>query len=208
MDTEFEYYIAKERGGQITKNALASLISEAGISSITVFLLWDMFSHKSLSLWLGAAVFASVFTFGCKLAFRSRKDFSPPRWYALIMLCSVLLGLAWGMVPVLFFQPDNILFLAIVISLYTGCTSGGLVVNSTYLPSFIAFGLSFALPFIGSMIYQGEQPYTSVAIVATFHILSLIYISHNMQSIFLESARVQFDKARLLCELAQAKKEV
>lgn len=208
VDPDFDYYIAKERGGQISKNALASLISEAGISSLTVYLLWDMFSHRGLSMWLAAALFASVFAFGCKLAFRSRQEFSPPRWYALIMLCSVFLGLAWGMVPVLFFQSDNILFLAIVISLYTGCTSGGLVVNSTYFPSFLAFGLSFAFPFIASMVYQGEQPYTSVAIVATFHIFSLIYISHNMQSTFLESARVQFEKARLLDELAQEKKAV
>jgi len=208
MVSEFEYYIAKERGGQITKNALVSLISEAGISSLTVFLLWDMFSHVSLIIWLVAAVAASLFIFGFKLAFRSRKEFSPPRWYLLIILCSILLGLAWGMVPVLFFAPDNILFLAIVISLYTGCTSGGLVVNATYFPSFIAFGLAFALPFIGSMIYQGEQPYTSVSVVATFHIISLIYISYNMQSLFLESARVQFDKAHLLDELAQEKKAV
>lgn len=208
LDSEFEYYIAKERGGQITKNALVSLISEAGISSLTVFLLWDMFSHVGLTIWLASAVAASLFIFGSKVAFRSRKEFSPPRWYLLIILCSILLGLAWGLVPVLFFQPDNILFLAIVISLYTGCTSGGLVVNSSYFPSFLAFGLAFALPFIGSMIYQGQQPYTSVAVVATFHILSLIYISHNMQSLFLASARVQFDKARLLDELAQEKKAV
>ena len=210
MVSEFEYYIAKERGGQITKHALVSLISETGISSLIAFLLWDMFSHTHLMMWLAAAVLVSMFIFGCKTAFQSRKgqEFSPPIWYGLIMLCSVLLGLAWGMVPVIFFMPDNILFLAIVISLYTGCTSGGLVVNSTYFPSFVAFGLAFALPFIGSMLYQGEQPYTSVAAVAIFHILSLTYISHNLQSTFLASAKVQFDKARLLDELAQEKRAV
>ncbi len=208
MDSDFNYYVAKERGRQITKNAFASFISEAGISSLIMYLLWDMFAHGKLLLWLLAAVTASLITFVFKLVFRSRTEFSPPRWYALILFCSVLQGSVWGIVPVLFFDQDNILFLAIVISFYTGCTSGGLVVNATYFPSFVAFGLAFSLPFIGSMIYQGEQPYTSIAIVATFHILPFLYISYNMQSLFLESAKIQFNRANLLDDLAQEKKAV
>lgn len=208
MDPDFSYYVAKERGRQITKNAFVSFISEASISSLIAFLLWDMFAHENLLLWLMAAVAASLFTFLCKLVFRSRTEFSPPRWYALIIICSIFQGSVWGVVPVFFFDQDNILFLAIVISFYTACTSGGLVVNATYFPSFVAFGSAFSLPFIGSMLYQGEQPYTSIAIVATFHILPFLYISYNMQSLFLESAKIQFDRARLLDDLAQEKKAV
>ncbi|MBL4672168.1 MAG: hybrid sensor histidine kinase/response regulator, partial [Arenicella sp.] len=155
------------------------------------------------------SMFIFLLSVWCRKALLPSKPFySIKRWNFFAAISSFQVGLIWGMVPVLFFAQDNIIYLAFIIALYTGYVSGGLAVSFTYHRNFIIFSAGLTIPFAARMLYQGGSPYTAIGGLAIFYCLSLIYVSKNSSDLFLASTKIQYENTEVLAELAREKEAV
>lgn len=209
MSDDFETYLAHERAKHSSEQALVTFISEASHAILTVALIWGMFPHQNLLAWLGVSLFISLLSVWCRKALVPSKPFySIRRWSFFAGISSFQVGLIWGLVPVLFFAPDNIIYLAFIIALYTGYVSGGLAVSFTYHRNFIIFCAGLTIPFAARMLYQGGDPYTAIGGLAIFYCLSLVYVAKNSSDLFLASTKIQYQNKEVLAELAREKEAV
>ncbi|RBP53781.1 ATP-binding response regulator [Arenicella xantha] len=209
MQNDFNLYLAEERAKNTAEHATVSFLSEVGQAVLTVGLIWKIFPAKQLLLWLVASVVISSIAFRFhKTMTPSMPQFSPQRWQRAVTGSSFCVGFIWGMIPVLFFAPGDITYLAFILALYTGYVSGALAVTFTHQPSFISFTLGITLPFAGRMFYEADVLYSTIGALAIFYVSMLIYVSKNMNSLFIRSTQSQYNNARLLRELAREKEAV
>lgn len=209
MSEKFKRYVAEERAKSTAEHALVSILSELGHSTLTVALLWSMFPASDLLIWFACAATVSFIVFILhNQVLPDKPHYTPRRWFYSVTCSSFSVGFVWGMVPVLFFSPDNIVYLAFIIALYAGYVSGGLSVTFTHQPSFVAFSTGITLPFAARMFYQDEQVYNTIGALAIFYVAMLIYVSKNMNTLFLETAKIQFANLQLVEDLAREKEAV
>jgi len=203
---DFDTYLAHERAKHAHEHALISFLSEVGVACLTVGLIWRMFSHTALLVWLGGAVAVSVLALWThKTLIPTNLSYTPTKWRWATTITSMLVGLIWGIVSVLFFAPDNSTYLVFMLAIYTGYISGAQAVTFTFQPSFIGFTLGISTPFIGRMFYEGGELYTSVGVLCVFYISTLIYVSNNTNKLFIKSVRAQYKNDRLVNDLAKEK---
>lgn len=209
MSDDFNTYLGHGRTKHFSEHAVVTLFSELLHACLTVVLIWDIFSHKGLLAWLTVSVVNSLLSFTVRKRLTvSNPIYSISLWNVVTGINSFLAGFIWGMVPVLFFVTDNIIYLAFIIALYTGYVSGGLAVSFSYHLNFAIFSIGLTIPFAGRMFYQGGDPYTVIGGLSIFYVLALIYVSKNSSDLYLASAKIQYNNAELVAELAREKEAV
>lgn len=209
MNMDFEHYLAVARAKNCTEQAFISFLSRISVGVITVVGIWSMFAPAALLSWLAAYILVAFFALRLHQVFGpSSSNFNVKKWQAASYLSTFLPAFSWGIVTVIFFAPDNILYLAIMVAFYTGYIAGALTINFAHHPTFLLACISITIPFAGRMFYEGSSPYVFLGWLSVFFVISLGYISKKLHELFIVSTRNQFDNIKLLDELAKEKEAV
>jgi hypothetical protein len=124
------------------------------------------------------------------------------KWAIFATAGSGLSGLLWGAGSTLLL-PDNIVertFLAFVIG---GMCAGALVSLSYYLPAFIAYVFSAALPLAGSFLFDGKTVYVAMGCMALVFVAAVTFAAHHFNRAFVSGMRLNLDLSERTEELTQ-----
>src|ERR1700674_3727981 len=125
------------------------------------------------------------------------------KWAIFATAGSGLSGLLWGAGSTLLL-PDNIVertFLAFVIG---GMCAGALVSLSYYLPAFIAYVFSAALPLAGSFLFDGKTVYVAMGCMALVFVAAVTFAAHHFNRAFVSGMRLNLDLSERTEELTAA----
>jgi len=208
-EPDFDSFLAYQRARHTSEHAVASLVSELGVLLLTVSLMWNTFDSNQLLTWLGFACIASFTAYWFHRTLTpDNASFSVSRWKFAILITTFFVGFSWGAFPLLFFSYNDIWYLAILVSIYTGYISGALGVNVTFQPSLIAFVSGITIPFASAMFYYDASIYKTIGGLSLFYTASILYVSKNSSTLFIESTRRQYDNETLVKNLAEEKAAV
>ena len=129
------------------------------------------------------------------------------KWAIFATAGSGLSGLLWGAGSTLLL-PDNIVertFLAFVIG---GMCAGALVSLSYYLPAFIAYVFSAALPLAGSFLFDGKTVYVAMGCMALVFVAAVTFAAHHFNRAFVSGMRLNLDLSERTEELTQRTEEL
>jgi signal transduction histidine kinase len=144
-----------------------------------------------------------------------KPDEATTKWAIVATAGSGLSGLVWGVGSTLLLS-DNIVeqtFLAFVIG---GMCAGALVSLSYYLPAYIAYVVSAALPLAGSFLLDGRTVYAAMGGMAVVFVAAVTFAAHHFNRSFVSGLRLNLDlserteeltavNSRLEAEIAQRK---
>jgi signal transduction histidine kinase/ActR/RegA family two-component response regulator len=204
---ELQQYTLIEQTRTLYKNFAGSLIGTLGVSFLTVWVLSDNFDLTGLLIWLAVSLFICFIRFVFVQKFDSEKvtEDNYRYWLNLYVIGSVLSGLNWGMVSILFFDagsPTHVLFITCI---YAGYISASVFSNSSYFPSFLAFSVPSSLLFSGAMLSQADPFYIPFGLAVLFYLLVLSFFSRRSHLFFVEAQEINFKNKALLVEVLSQK---
>lgn len=207
MNAEFEYYLAVARAKSCTEQAVVSFFSRVVVGLVTAACFWRMFPSGPLLGWLATNILVAFFALRMHQIFApsSSSKFNIRRWNVVSAVSTFSAAFSWGIVTVLFFAPDNIFYLAVILAFYTGYIAGALTINHAHNPTFLLACAGITIPFAGRMFYEGTSEYVFLGYLSIFFVTSLGYISRNMHKLFIVSTRNEFDNIKLLEQIEREK---
>jgi signal transduction histidine kinase len=136
-----------------------------------------------------------------------KPDEATTKWAIVATAGSGLSGLLWGVGSTLLL-PDNIVeqtFLAFVIG---GMCAGALVSLSYYLPAYIAYVVSAALPLAGSFLLDGRIVYAAMGGMAVVFVAAVTFAAHHFNRSFVRGLRLNLDLSERTEELTRRTEEL
>src|SRR6266853_510152 len=129
------------------------------------------------------------------------------KWTLFATAGSGLSGLLWGASSILLL-PDNIVeqtFLAFVIG---GMCAGALVSLSYYLPAFVAYVFTSALPLAGSFLLDGKTVYVAMGCMAVVFVAAVTFAACHFNHAFVRGVRLNLDLRERTEELTKRTEEL
>src|SRR5215470_7319178 len=136
-----------------------------------------------------------------------RRSLENTVWAGLATAGSALSGLLWGLSSTLLL-PDNIVeqtFFAFVIG---GMCAGALVSLSYYLPVFIAYTYSSALPLAAGFLLDGRTVYVAMGCMTVVFVAAITFAAHQFNRTFVSGLRLNLDLSERTEELTKRTEEV
>lgn len=202
----FKKFLYAERSLALAGNRNVSLLAEFGVVLATVLVLLRSFDWQPVVVWALIAELASLYSwYTHRNAGKQRESKTKTRDLNYMVLGTWLVATLWGLVPVFFFDREDIILVIFMVCLYAGYVSGALAVTIAYSRSFIAFALGITVPFIGRLLYEGDDLCTMIALLMVFYTSMLTYVSMNLQSLFVSNARSSYENEELILQLRHEK---
>jgi signal transduction histidine kinase len=129
------------------------------------------------------------------------------QWAIIATAGSGLSGLLWGAGSTLLL-PDNFVeqtFLAFVIG---GMCAGALVSLSYYLPAYIAYVYSSALPLTASFLLSGNTVYVAMGCMAVVFVAAVTFAAYHFNRSFVSGLRLNLDLSERTEELTKRTEEL
>jgi len=129
------------------------------------------------------------------------------KWTLFATAGSGLSGLLWGASSILLL-PDNIVeqtFLAFVIG---GMCAGALVSLSYYLPAFVAYVFTSALPLAGSFLLDGRTVYVAMGCMAVVFVAAVTFAACHFNHAFVRGVRLNLHLRERTEELTKRTEEL
>jgi len=136
-----------------------------------------------------------------------RRSLENTVWANLATAGSALSGLLWGISSTLLL-PDNIVeqtFFAFVIG---GMCAGALVSLSYYLPAFVAYTYSSALPLAAGFLLNGRTVYVAMGCMTVVFVAAITFAAHRFNRAFVSGLRLNLDLSERTEELTKRTKEL
>jgi len=167
--------------------------------------LWYQENHALLLLW-GAAV-GIVLAIRAVVASRYLAGGSERRdtqvWRFRFILVIGLLGLCWGLLPVMFFPAGSPWLATLMVLLLSGLSAAGIGSLSAYLPAYYVF----AVPIMGAMtvrfLIDGSAIATFVGLAGVAYLASCVIWARNLYQSTRESIELRFENMGLIEQLRQ-----
>lgn len=204
--TDFGSYLAIQRAENSKRHSFVAFISETLLVVITSFFLWSKFDSNQVLMWAGISILISIAAIKIRrLDLDSANHHTLRIWKIGNTVISFFIGACWGLVPLVFFEPNDSFYLILVCSVYAGYISGSLSVTFSFPARFTAFITGITLPFLVRLIIQGDSLHLSIAGLMVFYVTSLIFVSRSLGHLFERSTRTQFDNTKLVENLRKEK---
>ena len=136
-----------------------------------------------------------------------RRSLENTVWANLATAGSALSGLLWGISSTLLL-PDNIVeqtFFAFVIG---GMCAGALVSLSYYLPAFVAYTYSSALPLAAGFLLNGRTVYVAMGCMTVVFVAAITFAAHLFNRAFVSGLRLNLDLSERTEELTKRTEEL
>ena len=136
-----------------------------------------------------------------------KPDEAMTKWAIVATAGSGLSGLLWGVGSILLLSDDIVeqTFLAFVIG---GMCAGALVSLSYYLPAYIAYVVSAALPLAGRFLLDGGTVYAAMGGMAVVFVAAVTFAAHHFNRAFVRGLRLNLDLRERTEELTRRTEEL
>lgn len=126
-------------------------------------------------------------------------------WRYRFMWAIGLVGLCWGLLPVLFFPADSPWLATLMVLLLSGLTAAGIGSLSAYLPAYYVF----AVPIMGAMtvrfLVDGSAIASFVGLAGTVYLATCLIWARNMHRVTRDSIELRFENVELVEQLRRQK---
>ena len=177
------------------------------VSLLTVVLLWNNFDQSLLLSWFAGAMVLLLLRIHSYYRYaQSDVDTSNTRkWLKEVVFWSFLSGISWGLVTILFVNPEQPIYTLFLTCVFAGYISGSTPALSMYMPAFMAFVMPLSLMFFGQSVYLGGETYYSIAISIVVYIVIIVSFARRTQADFLRTAQLTFENKALIKEVTDQK---
>lgn len=170
-------------------------------------LLWQRVNHWLIVSWILAVTVLKLTNLVLIRAYRRRPP--PPqlarRWANYFTFTSLLMGLVWGSIGVLFFVPDSP-FLQMLLFVYiAGLVAGSAAVLSYWLPAFYANAVPAILISSVYVASKGTPEYIGIALFGLLYFVVINLVARNQHRLAYEAISLRFDNVELIEQLREQK---
>lgn len=129
-------------------------------------------------------------------------------WSRRFTLAAGINGGAWGLAPVLFYNPESLVAQTFLPFVLAGMSGGSLVGLSGSKSAFFAFYISLALPYGLRLIWEGDQAHLTMAAAVLIYMVGIGWLGRSFNGYLRQSVRLAGENEHLLAALRQRTEEV
>lgn len=173
-----------EQVRQLLQGVPATAVSGLFLSVITSFVLWDSVPHSGLIFWVTAfIIFQLSYLALWNTGRRALNDNTSAQWLIFLRVSVLVIGIAWGALPVFLFPTDlpHQLFLPFVAAGVTGAAVAMLSVDRVSAQLFL---VSMLLPLIVRLFTEGGEIHIAMGTMVTLYLAYLVLVSHRGDKAF------------------------
>ncbi|MCF6217734.1 MAG: hybrid sensor histidine kinase/response regulator [Gammaproteobacteria bacterium] len=176
------------------------LFSVLAVTFIVAIFFWEQVDHKLLISWV---VINVTLTFARVVLVKSFHRVNPQgailvKWGLLFSFSSVLSGIIWGQIAVLFMDTRDVINTLFAVLVLVGMASGSQISLSTFLPAYFGFGVPTLLPLAVVLFNQPEDTFVLIGYMVMVFIIASLAFSLIMNRNVSESIRLRFENLDLL----------
>ena len=174
---------------------------------LTAALMWTRVSHWLIMTWLVAVLLLKFANYLLIRAYRRRQP--PPslarQWASYFTVTSLLMGVVWGSIGVIFFVPDSAFLQALLFVYIAGLVAGSAAVLSYWLPAFYANAVPAILITCVYLLSKGTPLYLSIVSFGVLYFVVINQVARNQRRMAYEAISLRFDNMELIEQLRQQK---
>lgn len=173
------------------------------LATIVLAVLWGEAATAPLLGWTGLLVTTAALRMAASawLLRRASGDMAISRWF--LVTTGILVGAAWGLLPVLFFPSLDIPQQVLITFVIGGVAIGALPVSAYYPPSFYALVLPALTPLIVLHFSQGSDLHIGMAAMLAVFWISVLVFGRRFGETLRQMIRLQVGRGRLLDQLKE-----
>ena len=163
-----------------------------------------------IALWFGVMLASLVYRFLVWYRFRRSSEIRPadPGWTRHFTFAAGLNGAAWGLAPVLFYNPESSVAQVFIPFILAGMSGGSLVGLSGSVSAFFAFYISLAAPYALRLVWEGDQAHLTMAAAVLIYMVGIGWLGRSFNGYLRQSVRLAGENEQLLSALRQKTKEL
>ncbi len=174
--------------------------SVLAVTFIVAIFFWEQVDHSLLISWV---VINLSLTFARVMLVKSFHRVNPQgttlvKWGLVFSLSSVLSGVIWGQIAVLFMDTRDVINTLFAVLVLVGMASGSQISLSTFLPAYFGFGVPTLLPLAVVLFNQPEDTFVLIGYMVMVFIIASLAFSLIMNRNVSESIRLRFENLDLL----------
>ena len=195
-----------ERVKLLYRTGYGALIGVFIVSFLLVIALWITTENNYLMLWMAIlSVLIVIRAFSIMYFNNSNIEIQSYGFWASIYVIGVIFsGSLWGIAGFIFFNPDDLIVVVILITFTLGVSAGAATSISVYYPAFFGFMISAILPLAIKLYLEGGVfiPFAGAVI---FYIVASTLFARQYHLATLESLRLRFENLDLIDIITQEK---
>ncbi len=194
-----------EQVAQLLKSAVGSLA--AALITVVIFsaFLHARLGNPGLIAWAGAMGLLLLARYvwarrGLAHPYHAAAD---PGWLSVYLVLLAISGLAWGLVPLLFFDPADLQAMAFMFLVLLGSFSGAMIWAASVRSAIFAFGVPMMTLFALAQAIQPDTIYRVGSVLTLLYMLSAIRFALQFHKLMTDSLTARFEKLSLADKLAR-----
>jgi len=179
---------------------------QAFLEPLFVSLFWGFADHLSLLLWLSCMY--TLHSIDLVLWLRNRKRLDTisecKRWDRTFKILTALSSITWGSFA-LFFFPQDLAFLALMICVIFGLVAGAVTLDSVYPPSLYIYILGVTLPLLARLMMVGDDTHWLLAGMLLMYLVGALSAGRELSKTFWRSLWQRYENDILIQQLTEQK---
>lgn len=179
---------------------------QAFLEPLFVSLFWDYADHQPLLLWLSCMY--ALHSVDLFLWWRNRKHLSTVnecrRWDRTFKLLTSLTALTWGSFALWFF-PQDLALLALMICVVFGLVAGAVTLDSVYPPSLYIYIFGVTLPLLARLMFVDDRTHWLLAGMLLMYLVGALSAGRELSKTFWKSLWQRYENDILIQQLTEQK---
>jgi len=126
-------------------------------------------------------------------------------WALLYCITSAIAGVAWGVLPVMFYGSLPPEYLLLISTMFAGMVAITAAAGSVYIPSFYNFAIPLVLPLIVLHLRSGIDYLVMTGAMLTLFLLTNVLLARRGRRYFMELVEARFRNAGLMEKISAEK---
>ena len=201
FDVDFE--VTREQLRLTASGLVGGCAVHMVLAAIVTAVLWGEAATAPLLGWTGLLLAVAALRMAASAWLLRRRD-ETKRARQLLVITGILVGAAWGLLPVLFFPGLAIEQQVLITFVIGGVAIGALPVSAYYPPSFYALVLPALTPLIVLHLFQGGDLHIGMAAMLAVFWISVLVFGRRFGRTLRHMIGLQVGRGRLLDQLKDA----
>jgi signal transduction histidine kinase len=177
------------------------------MAAVTIFALWNLVDHDVLFMWAGAVWVLTLLRIGFIARYRQVRPAEErvTRWAWSFTATTVVSGILWGSIGVLFFDPTQPFAILYVCFVLAGMLGGSVASLSNFPPAYIGFAVPAAMPFVVRAFLEGGNIYPALGAGSFLMLIINLAYSRAAYRTISDSIRLRLENITLVEQLRTEK---